>query len=263
MNEREHREQIRISLIGGPTALLELGGLRLLTDPTLDPPGHFEGPGGFESEKLTGPDPDLSADLGGIDAVLVSHDQHFDNLDTGGRALLNEVPLVLTTLDGAGRLGGTSRGLAPFESTEIGAGPLSVTAVPARHGPQGAEELMGPVTGFWLSGPDLPSVYISGDNASLELVEEIRARLGSPDVALLYGGGVVKPGLFDGDLMTMNGERIAAATRILEPKALVPLHDEGWAHYAERPEAITRAITEAGLLERLHLLRPGEVTTAP
>ena len=27
-------------LVGGPTAVLEYGGLRLLTDPTFDPPGR-------------------------------------------------------------------------------------------------------------------------------------------------------------------------------------------------------------------------------
>lgn len=31
--------QLRIPLIGGPTALIELDGFRLLTDPTFDPPG--------------------------------------------------------------------------------------------------------------------------------------------------------------------------------------------------------------------------------
>jgi L-ascorbate metabolism protein UlaG (beta-lactamase superfamily) len=31
--------EARITLVGGPTVLLELGGFRLLTDPTFDPPG--------------------------------------------------------------------------------------------------------------------------------------------------------------------------------------------------------------------------------
>ena len=32
-------DQIRITHIGGPTALIEIGQLRLLTDPTFDPAG--------------------------------------------------------------------------------------------------------------------------------------------------------------------------------------------------------------------------------
>ena len=31
--------RLQLTYIGGPTALLELGGLRLLTDPTFDPAG--------------------------------------------------------------------------------------------------------------------------------------------------------------------------------------------------------------------------------
>ena len=81
-------EGIRITHVGGPTVLIEVGGWRLLTDPTFDPPGRrYRFGWGTTSRKLTGPA--LSAaDLGPIDAVLLSHDHHDDNLDDAGRALL-------------------------------------------------------------------------------------------------------------------------------------------------------------------------------
>ena len=42
-------------------------------------------------EKLTGPA--LSADaVGQVDAVLLSHDQHSDNLDNSGKDFLTQVP---------------------------------------------------------------------------------------------------------------------------------------------------------------------------
>ena len=45
-----------ITHIGGPTALIEVGGWRLLTDPTFDPPGRRYSFGwGSSSRKLTGP----------------------------------------------------------------------------------------------------------------------------------------------------------------------------------------------------------------
>jgi hypothetical protein len=91
-----------------------------------------------------------SADLGRIDAVLLSRDQHPDNLDHSGRALLAEVPLTLTTPSGAGRLGGTAQGLAPWQTATLqrpGGGTVTVTAAPALHGPEGSEELTGEVTG--------------------------------------------------------------------------------------------------------------------
>ena len=98
-----------ITLIGGPTALIELGGLRFLTDPTFDDPGHYQ----LGTVTLTKTaKPALLADqVGEIDAVLLSHDQHPDNLDLAGRALLPKARRVLTTKAGAARLGGNAEGL--------------------------------------------------------------------------------------------------------------------------------------------------------
>ena len=72
---------VRITHIGGPTVLIEVGGWRLLTDPTFDPPGRTYTFGwGTGSRKLVGP-AIAAADLAPIDAVLLSHDHHGDNLD--------------------------------------------------------------------------------------------------------------------------------------------------------------------------------------
>jgi L-ascorbate metabolism protein UlaG (beta-lactamase superfamily) len=47
---------LRITHIGGPTALIELDGWRLLTDPTFDAPGRRYAFGwGSSSQKLAGP----------------------------------------------------------------------------------------------------------------------------------------------------------------------------------------------------------------
>src|SRR5689334_4727340 len=110
---------MRITHIGGPTALIEVGGWRILTDPTFDAPGrrYTFAPGIF-SKKLAGPA--LAAqDLGAIDAVLLSHDHHEDNLDPAGRALLPGAGTVVTTQSGAKRLakqGATNaQGLGPWQ----------------------------------------------------------------------------------------------------------------------------------------------------
>ena len=68
-----------ITLIGGPTALIELGGLRFLTDPTFDDPGDYQLP--HVTLQKTARPAILAEELGQIDAVLLSHDQHADNLD--------------------------------------------------------------------------------------------------------------------------------------------------------------------------------------
>jgi L-ascorbate metabolism protein UlaG (beta-lactamase superfamily) len=118
---------IRLTHIGGPTVLIEAVGWRILTDPTFDPPGQtYKFGWGTKSTKLSGPAlaPD---DLGPIDAVLLSHDHHADNLDDAGRALVATAPTVITTTVGARRLGPPARGLDPWEATTL-AGMDSATA---------------------------------------------------------------------------------------------------------------------------------------
>jgi L-ascorbate metabolism protein UlaG (beta-lactamase superfamily) len=104
---------LRITHVGGPTVLIEVHGWRLLTDPTFDAPGRRWNFGwGATSRKLAGPAIAASA-LGQIDAVLLTHDHHGDNLDEAGRALLPSAGVVVTTSSGAARLGNGARGLGP------------------------------------------------------------------------------------------------------------------------------------------------------
>jgi L-ascorbate metabolism protein UlaG (beta-lactamase superfamily) len=129
---------IRISHIGGPTALIEVGGWRLLTDPTFDAPGRRYTFGwGSASRKLAGPAIPVS-ELPPIDAVLLTHDHHGDNLDDAGRALLPSAGTVVTTRSGAMRPGNGARGLETWETTRLealGRVPIEVTATPCGHGP--------------------------------------------------------------------------------------------------------------------------------
>jgi L-ascorbate metabolism protein UlaG (beta-lactamase superfamily) len=105
-------EQVPVRVLGGPTTLIEYGGLRFLTDPTFDAPGEYP-LGGGRSLTKTAPSAVDPADLGPSDAVLLSHDQHPDNLDGSGRALLADVPLVLTTRSAADASPGPPAGSRP------------------------------------------------------------------------------------------------------------------------------------------------------
>jgi L-ascorbate metabolism protein UlaG (beta-lactamase superfamily) len=244
---------MRVQAIGGPTALIELGGLRILTDPTFDRPGEYELPE-VTLHKLAGPA--VSADeVGGVDLVLLSHDQHADNLDISGREFLQRADRVITTNVGAERLG--AEGLEPWTSTT--AGPLEITAVPARHGPDESHHLLGPVIGFVLKGEGLPSVYVSGDNASVDLVRSIVERLGEVDVAVLFAGGARAERL--DAYITLSNERAVEASRILGARAVVALHHEGWGHFTQDLDSLRAEFAAAGLGDRLVGLAPGEAAT--
>ncbi len=247
-------DQIPVRVFGGPTALIEYGGLRFLTDPTFDSPGDYPLGNGRALTK-TAPASAAPADLGRVDAVLLSHDQHPDNLDRSGRALLAEVPLTLTTSSGADRLGGTARGLAPWDSVDLDrpdGGTVTVTGVPARHGPEGCEPVVGEVVGFVLTGDALPTVYVSGDNASLDLVERIAERFRPVDTAVLFAGAARTPAL-DGALLTLDSAQAAEAARILGARRIVPVHFDSWAHFTEGRGELVDAFSAAGLGDRVQL----------
>ncbi|MGW3952643.1 MBL fold metallo-hydrolase [Streptomyces sp. NPDC004752] len=249
-------DQVPVSVLGGPTALFEYGGLRFLTDPTFDAPGDYTSPGAPTLTKTT-PSAVAPADLDPIDVVLLSHDEHPDNLDHSGRALLASIPLTLTTPGGGQRLGGRAKGLADWESHELrrpDGGTVTVTGVPAIHGPGAREEVepfTGQVVGFVLTSEGLPTVYVSGDNASLDAVKEIAERYGSVDTAILFAGAPRFSVLFDDAPIVLDSAQAAEAARILGARRVVPVHHDSWAHFTEGRDELEAAFDKAGLTDRL------------
>jgi L-ascorbate metabolism protein UlaG (beta-lactamase superfamily) len=251
---------LEITLVGGPTAVLGYGGLRWLTDPSLSPPGKYAG----GLVKTTGPALEPAA-IEPVDVVLLSHEHHSDNLDPAGREFLSRAGRVLTTAEGAERIGGdATTGLEPWEAIEVQrpqGETVSVTAVPAQHGPDGSEEIMGPVIGFTLAGPGLERVYISGDNASLDVVRTIADRIGPVDVAVLFAGAVQVAHRFDYAYLTLSSDFAAEATKILGAKVAFPVHFEGWTHFTQGEESLRAAFAGCGLADRLALPGRGKTIT--
>jgi L-ascorbate metabolism protein UlaG (beta-lactamase superfamily) len=215
------RRSITVRLVGGPTVVLDIGGLRLLTDPTFDAAGSVRGDA-LTLVKTHGPAVAVE-ELGTIHAVLLSHDQHADNLDGAGRRLLTTIPITLTTTEAAGRLGGNMVALPPWYHLTLDrpdGGCVKVTGVPALHDPDGSEHITGPVTGFVLTGPDAPTVYISGDNVSLDVVAEVAERVTAVNIAVLSVSTASAP-LLDGYL-TLTNDQAADATRASAPARSSP-----------------------------------------
>ena len=236
---------MKVTHVGGPTTLIEIGGWRLLTDPTFDPPGRRYSFGwGTSSRKVAGP-AIASADLGPIDAVLLTHDHHDDNLDDAGRALLPSAGVVITTASGARRLGGGAIGLAPWETTQLEAparSVIEVTATPCRHGPPLSHPLVGDVIGFGLSW-DGNGVWISGDTVLYDGVRAVADRLEIATM-LVHLGGVRFP--ITGPLRyTMTASDAVELCRLIRPRVAIPIHYEGWSHFKEGRDAVERELASA------------------
>ncbi|RLK53698.1 L-ascorbate metabolism protein UlaG (beta-lactamase superfamily) [Actinokineospora cianjurensis] len=249
----------RVTHVGGPTTLVEVDGWRLLTDPTFDPPGErYRFGWGISSVKLAGPAV-AAADLLPIDAILLTHDHHGDNLDAAGRALLAEVPTVLTTVAGARRLG-SATGLAPWSEVVLeadGKPPLRVTATPCRHGPPLSRPVVGEVTGFALHATT-GVTWITGDTVLYPALREVATRL-TVDTTVLHLGGVQFPRT--GPLRyTMTGADAVELISLVRPRAVVPVHYEGWAHFHEGRAGVEKALASApaDVRDLFRWLTPGE-----
>lgn len=230
----------------------------MVTDPTFDPAGGDYASGAVSLHKTRGPAL-LPAQLGSIDVALVSHDQHPDNLDTSGRAVLQDAHHVLTTRAGAARLGNGAVGLQPWQSWSIRTprgSTLAVTATPARHGPSGIEPIAGEVIGFVIraveSGTDL--VYVTGDTVWYEGTREVACRF-RPRVVLLFGGAAQVRGPFH---MTMTTNDAVEAAVAFADATIVPVHHDGWAHFTQSQEDLAKAFQTVGLGERLRRVTGGE-----
>ncbi|HTN58484.1 MAG TPA: MBL fold metallo-hydrolase [Protaetiibacter sp.] len=238
-----------VTYIGGPTALIEYGELRILLDPTFDDPRGYAN----SLRKTAAPGLPTSA-VEPIDLVLLSHHAHADNLDHAGRELTLRAPLVLSGPDAAAALGGPVTALAPWQSHHLG--DVTITALPGRHGPRLLRPLVGPVTSFLVTSPAGPSLYVSGDNSSLARVREHATRIGPVDIAFLFAGAArVAPLPVP---LTLTSAKAAEAAHLLGARAVVGVHVEDWAHFSESRADLEKAFTDAGLHELLVVTPRGE-----
>jgi len=251
---------VRMTLLGGPTLLIEAAGIRALTDPTFDGPGSYPLP---HATLVKTAGPALGPDrIGRVDVVLLSHDQHVDNLDRAGRAFVESGVRVLTTRAAASRLKGRIDGLAPWETVEVAAGaapPVRVTATPARHGPAGIEPLSGDVIGFLLASADGATrpIYVTGDTVWYDGVAEV-ARRYSPGIVVLFTGAARTRGPFH---LTMDTNDAIETAHACPDAVIVPIHYDGWAHFSQGRQDLEQSFTALGIGARLHLLQPGVATT--
>lgn len=249
-----------VRVFGGPTALFEYGGLRFLTDPTFDGPGDYpRGDGRYLTK--TAPSAGTPDALGAIDVVLLSHDEHADNLDKSGRALLPAASLTLTTPGGGKRL-------AEHLGEKVGPGRLGVgrTGPPRRwHGhrdrrprPPRPRPARGGRTGH------RPGRRLRPDRRGpAHRLRQRRQRLPrrrQGDRRTLRPGGHRPrlrrsprfPGVFfDGRCVVLDSAQAAEAARLLGARRVVPVHYDSWAHFTEGRDELVAAFTAAGLADRV------------
>ncbi len=245
---------------------IDIGGFVILTDPAFDKAGSTYVSGSGRNLNKTG-DPALHPDqLGPVDLVLLSHDQHFDNLDKSGREFSRTVPRVISTVEARQRMEQNNVvGLGEWASisldTPLVPG-LKITATPARHGTTDAlHEAMGHVLGFVIQweGQEKGVLYISGDTVLFDGVYEVGRRF-QVDTAVLHVGNAGFTEIMGQEHLTFNTAEAIEAAKALRVRKFIPTHMEGWTHFRESAEYTESQARQAGLGPELVALTPGVPT---
>ncbi|KAL7409675.1 beta-lactamase superfamily domain-containing protein [Mrakia frigida] len=253
---------ITVTHITTATVVLTIDGVVFLTDPTFCPAGtEFPVMPGFSLK--TSIEPALSlAQLPAIDAVLLSHEDHPDNLDDEGRKLL-DARHVFTTPDGAEKLAPRPAvvGLKDWETTEVWlqGKRWRITATPCVHLPGG--ECVGFILESDSLGRDsngLPNaVWFTGDSIYLDAWKE---KLSQWNIVLVLANlGAAKVPTPDGGALqvTMDARDAVKIVRELNVPVLVPLHYEGWGHFSQFGEELRNVLEAENVMDKICFVEPG------
>jgi L-ascorbate metabolism protein UlaG (beta-lactamase superfamily) len=244
---------VRLTYVGHSTVLVELDGLRLLTDPVLRPRvAHI----------MRGRGVAQPGALGAVDVVLISH-VHHDHFDPASLRMIEgrfELVVPRGARNAAARLArGRVTELGVGESLRVGG--VMLTATYAAHRKGRLFDRQTEAIGFTVHGTQ--GIYFAGDTDVFPAMRELRKRV---DVALLPVSGwgpTVGPGHLDPD-------RAAQALAQIEPRIAVPIH---WGTLYriglrrsrrklldEAPAAFARAAAELAPSVDVRILQPGEAT---
>lgn len=242
---------------------IDIGGFVILTDPAFDNAGGSYSSGSGRTLHKTGSPALDPAHLGRVDLVLLSHDQHKDNLDNAGREFIKTVPLVVSTLEAQERLDQDNvRGIDEWTTTPIETPlvkNLRVTGTPARHGStETLHQIAGHVLGFLIEweGQDNGALYISGDTVLFDGILEVGRRF-RVDTALLHVGRAGFPKEIGQEYLTFTTEEAIEAARALRVNKVIPTHMQGWEHFQESPDYTRTHIQASDMGPRLVWLTPG------
>jgi len=273
------KPSLSITHITTATAILNIDGINFLTDPFFGP---IEG-NGYDSTPVwektdlkkygmdsipppphlinhRGPALQLN-ELPPIDAVLLSHEDHLDNLDPEGRKLLDGRK-VFTTVEGSSELQPRPGvvGLRPWETvtSRIGGKEFRITGTPCKHFP------VGEVTGFVLETDSFGvhasgkpnAIWFSGDTVYIDELREIGRKWHITAALLNLGNATFE--LPTGPIkITMDGKDAVQLTRDIGADVMIPMHFESWKHFKEGREDLAKVFTDENFRDRVCWTTPG------
>ncbi len=241
---------LRITWLGHSTLLLEVDGLRVLTDPVFGPRAS---PVSFAGARRFHPAPVRVEQLPPLDAVLVSHD-HYDHLcrSTVQALAKRRVPFVTSLgvgarLEAFGVEASRITELDWWESFTLPGGDLSFTATPAQHfSGRSLTDRDATLWSSWVITTAQRRLFFSGDTGLTQEFADVGARFGPFDVVMLEIGAYHPS--WGG--IHLGPENALRAFDLLGGGTLLPVHwgtfDLGLHAYDEPPETLLSLASAQG-----------------
>jgi L-ascorbate metabolism protein UlaG (beta-lactamase superfamily) len=247
---------MEVQLVRHATLLVTVSGVRILVDPML---GEVGAAPAVANSPLPRPNPltplplPASAILQDVAAVLVTHTHrdHFD--EAAARLVPKSLPLFGQPEDEPKFAGMGFSDVRAVEETARWNG-IEFHRTGGLHGTGEIGRRMAPVSGFVLSAPGEPTLYIAGDTIwCLEVESALREYV--PSAAVVNAGAAQ---FLEGDPITMTAEDVIATARCAPGTQVVAVHMEAINHCLLTRAELRERVRAGGFADRVRILRDGE-----
>ncbi len=247
----------RLQLIRHATLVLHYGRKVLLVDPMLGDPGAMPA---IDRSPNPRPNPLVPLPvaagkvLTGVDAVLVTH-THPDHWDAAAIKLVaRDATIFVQPRDSAKFKESGFTSARAIDASILWNG-IRISRTGGQHGRGDVGQRMAPVSGYVLSSPGWPTVYVAGDTVWCPEVDEA-IKIHKPDVIIVNAGAAQ---FLEGGPITIDAEDVLHVCEATPRANVIAVHMEAINHCVLTRTALREALNQSPLKPPVLIPRDGEL----
>jgi L-ascorbate metabolism protein UlaG (beta-lactamase superfamily) len=244
-----------VRLIRHATLLVEFGGRRFLVDPMLGAKGSLD-PAAQSGDERRNPLVDLPVPLEELldyEEILLTH-AHRDHFDGAAQQHLPKERPILCQPPDVAKLQAAGFQTVIAVPKEVHRGEIVVARTDGEHGRGEMIAKMGASSGFVLSHPAEPPLFLAGDTVNGPALQAA-LKVHRPGALVLNAGAAQ---FVRGGPVTMDAEDVVAIARQCSLAQVVVVHLEAWNHCPLTRKELRARLEDHGLADRVHVPEDGE-----